>query len=42
MQKSRGIVGSGLGGMGVGYWGLWDVNQELKVLFYVHKGIVQY
>ena len=33
---------SGGVGSGEGVWGMGDVNQELKVLFNVHKGIVQY
>ena len=37
--RESGGVGSGVG---MGVWGMGDVNQELKVLFNVHKGIVQY
>ena len=48
-----GYVGVGVGGAGVRVdvnamlwvgvmWGMGDVNQELKVLYNVQKGIVQY
>ena len=40
-NKSLGVVGSGMGCRGgMGYRGLGDVNQELKVMLNVH--IVQY